>query len=80
MGGKVFGEASWANAVSLLERANAIEPNRTVHQLALAQIYRDTGKKDRARAMYEAAIKSPLYDANDEAYKREAQKELGELK
>jgi tetratricopeptide (TPR) repeat protein len=80
MGGKVFGEASWSSAVSLLERANAIEPNRTVHQLALAQIYRDTGKKDQARTMYEAAIASPLYDANDEAYKREAQKELGELR
>ncbi len=80
MGGKVFGEANWASAVSLLERSNAIEPNRTVHQLALAQIYRDTGRKDKARTMYEAAIKSPLYDANDEAYKREAVKELGELR
>ncbi len=80
MGGKVFSEANWKSAVSLLERANAIEPNRTVHQLALAQIYRDVGSNDKARAMYEAAIKSPLYDANDEAYKREAQKELGELR
>ncbi len=80
MGGQVFSEASWARAAALLERANAIEPNRTVHQLALAQVYRDTGKNDRARAMYEAAINSPLVDANDEAYKREAQRELGELR
>ena len=80
MGGQVFSEASWARAAALLERANAIEPNRTVHQLALAQVYRDTGKKDRARAMYEAAINAPLVDANDEAYKREAQRELGELR
>lgn len=80
MGGRVFGEASWAKAVSLLERANALEPNRTVHQLALAQIYRDTGETQKARAMYEAAVNSPLFDANDEAYKRDAKKELAALR
>ncbi len=80
MGGKVFGEASWREAVRLLERAAAAEPNRTVHQLALAQVYRDSGDRVKARASFEAAIKAPLFDANDEAYKREARKDLAELR
>ncbi len=79
MGGKVFGEASWKVAIRLLERANALEPNRTVHQVALAQVYRDAGQKSKARVMFEAAIKSPLFDINDEQYKAEAARELREL-
>lgn len=80
MGGKVFGEASWKEAIRLLQGANADEPNRTVHQLALAQIYRDTGEIAKARAMFEAAIASPLSDVNDERYKAEARRELRALK
>ncbi len=79
MGGKVFGEASWKEAIRLLERANAIEPDRTVHQVALGQVYRDAGQKAKARVMFEAALQSPLYDINDEEYKAEAARELRDL-
>lgn len=80
MGGKVFGEASWREAVRLLEGAVAAEPARTVHLLALGQVYRDAGDKSAARRAFEAAIAAPLFDVNDEAYKREAERDLAALR
>jgi tetratricopeptide (TPR) repeat protein len=80
MGGKVFGEASWREAVRLLEAACAVEPARTVHLLALGQIYRDSGDKPAARRAFEAALAAPLFDVNDEAYKREAERDLAALR
>lgn len=80
MGGKVFGEASWREAVRLLEAARAAEPARTVHLLALGQVYRDAGDKPAARRTLQAAIAAPLFDVNDEAYKREAERDLVALR
>jgi tetratricopeptide (TPR) repeat protein len=80
LGGKVFDEASWAEAVRLLERANAVEPNRAIHLLALGQVYRDAGDSPAARRSFEAALRAPLTDVNDEAYKREAARDLQALR
>jgi tetratricopeptide (TPR) repeat protein len=80
MGGKVFGEASWREAVRLLEAASTAEPGRTVHLLALGQVYRDAGDKAAARRSLQAAIAAPLFDTNDEAYKREAERDLAALR
>jgi tetratricopeptide (TPR) repeat protein len=80
MGGKVFGDASWREAVRLLEAACAAEPARTVHLLALGQIYRDAGNTAAARRSLEQAIAAPLHDPNDEAYKREAERDLRALR
>lgn len=80
MGGKVFAEASWREAVRLLEAACAAEPARTVHLLALGQVYRDAGDKPAARRTLELAIAAPLFDVNDEAYKREAERDLAALR
>ncbi len=80
MGGKVFGEASWREAVRLLEAACAAEPARTVHLLALGQVYRDAGDKPAARRALQSAIEAPLFDVNDEAYKREAERDLAALR
>jgi len=80
MGGKVFGEASWREAVRLLEAACAAEPTRTVHLLALGQVYRDAGNKPAARRALQAAIAAPLFDVNDEAYTREAERDLVALR
>lgn len=79
LGGKVLGEASWDNAVRWLERAVQIQPNRTVHLLALGEIYRDTGQREKARRTLEAAIRAPLRDANDPQYKEAAQADLDAL-
>jgi tetratricopeptide (TPR) repeat protein len=80
MGGKVFDEASWAEAVRLLEGACAEEPNRTVHLVALGQVYRDAGDPTAARRALEAALRAPLQDPNDEVYKREAERDLRALR
>lgn len=79
LGGKVFESASWAEAVRHLEESVRIEPTRLVHRLDLARIYRDMGRRADARASYEAALRSPLIDANDEYYRQSAEAELRRL-
>lgn len=80
MGGGIMGTASWAEAARCLEQAVAIEPDRLVHRLDLARIYRDMGRTEDARASYRAALASPLHDANDDHYRRAAQQELEALR
>ena len=53
LGGKVFGSANWADAKRYMEASVASEPNRIVHHLDLAGVYRDIGDKARARAEWE---------------------------
>jgi tetratricopeptide (TPR) repeat protein len=79
MGGKTMESASWAEAVRYMEASVAAEPNRLVHRLDQARVYRDVGRKDDARKAYEAAIAMPLASANDDLYKRTAEEELKKL-
>lgn len=72
LGGKVFSEASWAEAVRYMEASVASEPDRIVHRVDLAQIYLDLKQPDKAKAEAEAAIRLPVSDVNDETYKAEA--------
>ncbi len=72
LGGKVFGSASWPEAKRYMEGSVANEPDRIVHHLDLAGVYRDTGDKAKARAEYEAVMKLPNRDYNDRHYKAEA--------
>ena len=79
LGGKIFGTASWAEATRYMEAAVAVEPQRLVHRLDMARVYRDTDRKADARAAYLAAIACPLSDANDDHYRADAQRELAAL-
>lgn len=72
LGGKVFNEANWDNAVKYLEQAVAVEPTRIVHRLDLAQIYADVNQKAKAREQYETLLKLPNQEPNDPKYKSEA--------
>src|SRR3954467_672926 len=72
LGGKVFDSASWAEARRYMEESVASEPNRIVHHVDLAGVYRDTGDKAKARAEWQAAMKLPNADYNDRQYKAEA--------
>jgi regulator of microtubule dynamics protein 3 len=80
LGGKVFETASWSEAVRYMELSVAAEPARLVHRLDLARVYRDVGRKADARASYLAAIAAAAFDANDELYRREAEKELAAMR
>ena len=80
LGGRVFGEASWDKAVSYMERAVAVDPDRIVHRLDLGKIYADIGDKAKARTQLELVVSGRRVDFNDPAYQREAQAALAKLK
>jgi tetratricopeptide (TPR) repeat protein len=80
LGGRVFGEASWDRAVSYMERAVAVDPDRIVHHLDLGKIYADVGDKAKAQAQFDLAIRGRRIDFNDPAFQREAQAALQKLR
>ena len=80
LGGRVFGEASWDRAVSYMERAVAVDPDRIVHHLDLGKIYADVGDKAKAAAQFELAVRGRRIDFNDPAFQREAQAALQKLR
>jgi Tfp pilus assembly protein PilF len=74
----VFGSANWQNAVNYMEQAVAVEPSRVSHHIDLAEIYRDTDNKARAREEFQKVLSLPATDYNDRFYKERARKELNE--
>jgi tetratricopeptide (TPR) repeat protein len=65
LGGGALGEASWTEAVRYLERAVAVEPDRIVHRLDLALVYRDVGRAAEARAQLDWIAAARPVDYND---------------
>lgn len=80
LGGQIFGSASWKEAIRYMESAVAVDPNRVVHRIDLAQMYVDLKQPDKARAQAEAALKLPSTDVNDDTYKAQARQIIGNLK
>lgn len=81
LGGNVLGQANWKDAVTYMERAVAVDPERIAHKLDLAGIYADTKEKDKARAMYASVISAPRrVDYNDPLYKKQAEERLQRLR
>ena len=80
LGGQVLGTASWPEAIRYLEASVVVEPDRLVHHLDLARVYRDVGRLTDARASYQAALRAPLKDANDARYRKSADEELAKLR
>lgn len=79
LGGRVFGSASWKEAVRYMEAAVAAEPERVVHRLDMGEIYRDAGDKVKARAQFETGLRLPSRDYNDRRFKSEIQADLDKL-
>jgi len=79
LGARVFGKASWQEAVSSLEDAVAIEPDRIVHRLDLARVYIARKRNAEARDLLLWIGAAPVSDYNDPHYKREAEAILGLL-
>ena len=67
LGGKVFGAASWKEAVRNMEAAVCGEPDRIVHHLDMAEVYRDVGEKAKAQAELETdfACRRPISTTGD---------------
>ena len=80
LGGKTFGEASWADARRYMEQAVAAEPDRITHRLDLALVYADMGEKEKAREQLEWIARAPARDFNDAHYKRQAAERLRTLR
>jgi len=72
LGGKIFDSANWADARRYMEESVAAEPDRIIHHVDLAGVYRDTGDKAKAKAEWQVAMKLPNRDYNDRHYKAEA--------
>ena len=81
LGGGVLGQANWKDAVTYMERAVAVDPDRIAHQLDLAGIYADIGETDKARATYEAVIAAPRrIDFSDPLFKKQAEERLKRIR
>jgi hypothetical protein len=80
LGGKIFSTASWEEAVRYMELAVQIEPDRLVHRLDVARMYRDMDRGDDARAAYRAALNCANMDANDAIYRQQAGDELRRMR
>jgi tetratricopeptide (TPR) repeat protein len=80
LGGAVFNQASWANAVEYMGRAVSLRPDYIYHHLDLAEIYIDQEQWAEARTQLEAVGTLPLIDAADPHYKSEALRLLGTIR
>lgn len=80
LGGRVFGAASWQEAVRYMEASVESEPERIVHRVDLGEIYIDVGERAKAREAYEAAVRLPVGDVNDVHYKAQARTALAVLR
>ena len=79
LGGQIFSTANWAEARRYMEESVANDPNRIVHHLDLAGVYKDTGDKAKAKAEYLMVMKLPNTDFNDRQYKAAADAALRTL-
>lgn len=81
LGGNVLGQANWKDAVTYMERAVAVDPERIAHKLDLAGIYADTKERDKARTLYASVISATRrVDYNDPLYKKQAEERLQRLR
>lgn len=79
LGGRALGQASWPDAQRYLEHAVALAPDRIVHHLELADVYRDRRNFTAARREYETAMRLAISDYNDQRYKKQAEASLRAL-
>jgi tetratricopeptide (TPR) repeat protein len=76
LGGRVFDQASWAEAVRFMEAAVRVDPTRPTHRLDLAKIYADAGQKPKARETCEFVRTMRVAEFNDSRYKQECEQLL----
>ena len=71
LGAGIFGQASWAEAISDMQRAVALDPRRLYHRLELAEIYVDRKRYDDARSELSQLAALPDREIMDSVYRRE---------
>jgi len=71
-------DASYEEAAKYLKKATEIAPQRILHHQHLAKVYMALGKSDLARKEWQAVLKIPATDNDDEKAHREAKQALGQ--
>ncbi|HVX88741.1 MAG TPA: tetratricopeptide repeat protein [Gemmatimonadales bacterium] len=79
LGGAVFNQASWPNAIQYMERAVSLRPDYIYHHLDLAEMYIDLERWADARTQLNLVETLPVIDAADPHYKTEAQRLLASI-
>jgi tetratricopeptide (TPR) repeat protein len=79
LGGKVFAEASWPEAVRWLEAAVARRPDFIFHRIDLALIYEDMKRYADARAQVAVIPTLPTLDVLDPVYRTQAASLAGRI-
>jgi tetratricopeptide (TPR) repeat protein len=72
LGAPVLKEASWAQAISYMQKAVHLAPGRIYHRLALADIYLDTKQFREAEAQLRVVDSLPVREALDANYREQA--------
>ena len=80
LGGRVFGTASWKEAVRYMGQSVAVAPHQLVHRVALAEIYADVGDNAKAREQTDLVARAPALTASDARYKRQAERLARDLR
>jgi len=71
-------DASYEEAARYLKKATEIAPQRILHHQELAKVYVALGKRDLAEKEWQAVLKLPATDADEEKAHREAKEGLGQ--
>ena len=79
LGGKVFGQASWAEATRHLEDAVRLDSSRIFHRLDLARVYADRALYAQAQEQLQRITELPDRVALDKRYREEAARLLEEI-
>jgi uncharacterized protein HemY len=79
MGGDLVDRGSWTAAERRLRRAVELQPERVYHLVDLGALLARRGREDEARHVLERALRVPLEDPSQEAYRTEARRWLEEL-
>jgi tetratricopeptide (TPR) repeat protein len=76
LGAGIFGQASWEQAITNLQKAVELDPERISHRLELARIYADRKRYQEARDQLGRISSLPDRELLDPLYRQQAQ-ELG---
>lgn len=72
LGGAIFSQASWDNAILNMGYAIQVDPNNIYHRLDMAEILVDVGRYSEAREQLQKIATLPVKDVMDPQYKKDA--------
>ena len=80
LGGKTMSEANWRSAITYLEKAIAVDPQRIVHRLELGGIFEERGERQKARETWNSALGLRPLEPNDPEYRKKVEARVSALR